>query len=148
MRRPNQSLWANREYYISCPAHEVINLVLCYECCLHGYVKGPRRESCTWDFYHTTNTLHTEYLTSYTNTSQPIGYQSLTLCKILPIPLAHNLHATCTAHMQPHGTSTGGWYHGIGGAKSLLLRQISLRPCAVKSTAYDKTDCATAGCDM
>lgn len=33
MRRPNQSLWANREYYISCPAHGVINLVLCYECC-------------------------------------------------------------------------------------------------------------------
>ena len=47
--------------------------------------------------------------------------------------------------MLPHGTSTGGRYHGIGEQKSLSLRQNLLRPCAVKSTAYDKTDCEAAG---
>ena len=44
-----------------------------------------------------------------------------------------------------HSTSTGGRYHGIGEQESLLLRQNLLRPCAVKSTAYDKTDCEAAG---
>ena len=47
--------------------------------------------------------------------------------------------------MLPHGTSTGGRYYGIGGQKSLLLRQISLRPYGVKPTAYDKTNCEAAG---
>jgi len=50
--------------------------------------------------------------------------------------------------MLPHGTSTGGGYYGIGEQKSLLLRQISLRPYGVKPTAYDKNDCKTAGCDV
>ena len=56
-----------------------------------------------------------------------------------------HLHATYTTYMLPHDTSTGGGYYGIGEQKSLLLRQIFLRPCGVKPTAYDKTDCAAAG---
>ena len=58
------------------------------------------------------------------------------------------LHATYTTCTLPHGTNTGGGYYGIGEQKSLLLRQISLRPCGVWSTAYDKTNCEAAGCDV
>ena len=58
------------------------------------------------------------------------------------------LHATYTPHVLPHVTSTGGERHSIGEQESLLLRQISLRPSGVQSTAYDKTDCAAAGCDV
>ena len=42
-----------------------------------------------------------------------------------------HLHATYTTYMLPHGTSTGGRCYDIGEQKSLLLRQISLRPCGV-----------------
>ncbi|WP_337486937.1 hypothetical protein [Prevotellamassilia timonensis] len=42
-----------------------------------------------------------------------------------------HLHTTYTPHMLPHGTSTGDRYHCIGEQKSLLLRQISLRPYGV-----------------
>ena len=62
-----------------------------------------------------------------------------------------HLHATCityTPHILPQGTSTGGRYHSIGEQKSLLLRQISLRPCGIKSTAYIHADCTAAGCDV
>ena len=55
------------------------------------------------------------------------------------------LHTTYTPHMLPHGTNTGGQYHSIGEQKSLLLRQISLRPYGVKPTAYVHADCATEG---
>mgnify|MGYP006879716820 CR=1 FL=1 len=55
------------------------------------------------------------------------------------------LHATYTTCTLPRDTSTGGRYHSIGEQKSLLLRQNLLPPCAVKSTAYDKTDCEAAG---
>ena len=58
------------------------------------------------------------------------------------------LHASYTAYMLPHGTSTGGERHSIGEQKSLLLRLIFLRPYGVKPTAYDKNDCAVAGCDV
>ena len=47
-----------------------------------------------------------------------------------------HLHATYTTLMLPHGTSTGGRYHGIGEQKSLLLQQISLRPYGVNPAAY------------
>ena len=57
----------------------------------------------------------------------------------------HTTYTTYTAYMLPHGTSTGGQYYDIGEQKSLLLRQISLRPRGVQPTAYDKTDCAAAG---
>ncbi|WP_288509836.1 hypothetical protein [uncultured Prevotellamassilia sp.] len=56
-----------------------------------------------------------------------------------------HLHTTYTTCTLPHGTSTGGGYYGIGEQKSLLLRQISLRPYGVQSTAYDKNDCKTVG---
>ena len=56
-----------------------------------------------------------------------------------------HLHTSYTTYLLPHGTSTGGRYHGIGEKKSLLLRQNLLRPSAVKSTAYDKIDCEAAG---
>ena len=59
-----------------------------------------------------------------------------------------HLHATYTTLTLPHGTSTGGRYHSIGEQKSLLLRQILLRPYGVKPTAYDKNDCGAAGCDV
>ena len=55
------------------------------------------------------------------------------------------LHASYTTHTLPHGTSTGGGYYGIGEQKSLLLRQIVLRPYAVLSTAYVHVDCEAAG---
>ncbi|WP_443703507.1 hypothetical protein [Prevotellamassilia timonensis] len=42
----------------------------------------------------------------------------------------------------------GGEYYGIGEQNSLLLRLTFLRPYGVKPTAYDKTDCATAGGDV
>ena len=41
-----------------------------------------------------------------------------------------HLHATYTIYTLPHDTSTGEQYHGIGEQKSLLLRQIVLRPYA------------------
>ena len=41
-----------------------------------------------------------------------------------------HLHASYTTLTLPHGTSTGEQYHGIGEQKSLLLRQIVLRPYA------------------
>ena len=47
--------------------------------------------------------------------------------------------------MLPHVTSMGEHYHGIGEQKCLLLRLIFLLPYGVKPTAYDKTDCMTAG---
>ena len=56
-----------------------------------------------------------------------------------------HLHVTYTPLTLPHVTSTGEQYHGIGEQKSLLLRQISLRPYGVQSTAYDKNDCKTVG---
>ena len=56
-----------------------------------------------------------------------------------------HLHASYTTHMLPHGTGTGGRYYGIGGQKSLLLRQIFLRPCGVKPTAYVQIDCEATG---
>ena len=59
-----------------------------------------------------------------------------------------HLHASYTTHTLPHGTSTGGRHHSIGEQKSLLLRQIVLRPYAVLSTAHVQTDCAAAGCDV
>ena len=56
-----------------------------------------------------------------------------------------HLHTSYTTYMLQHSTSTGRQYHSIGEQKSLSLRQNLLRPCAVKSTAYDKTDCEAAG---
>ena len=58
------------------------------------------------------------------------------------------LHTTYIPHTLPHGTSMGEQYHGIGEQKSLLLRLIFLLPYGVKPTAYDKNDCAVAGCDV
>ena len=63
---------------------------------------------------------------------------SVRYCKI-------HLHTTYTTCTLPHGTNTGGGYYGIGEQKSLLLRQILLRPYGVKPTAYDKINCVTAG---
>ena len=59
-----------------------------------------------------------------------------------------HLHATCTTYtlyIVPHGTSTGGRYHSIGEQKSLLLRQIFLRPCGVKPAAYVQINCEAMG---
>ena len=45
--------------------------------------------------------LHTEYLTSYTNTLQLIDYQYVAQCKMLQIPPARNLHNLHNLH-PPH----------------------------------------------
>ena len=42
--------------------------------------------------------LHTEYLTSYTNTLQLIDYQYIAQCKMLQIPPTRNLHNLHTPH--------------------------------------------------
>ena len=59
-----------------------------------------------------------------------------------------HLHATYTTLTLPHGTSTGEQHHGIGEQKSLLLRQIVLRPCGVNPAAYVQIGCMAAGCDV
>ena len=56
-----------------------------------------------------------------------------------------HLHASYTPHTLPHGTSTGGRCYSIGEQKSLLLRQILLRPYGVKPAAYVQIGCAAAG---
>ena len=56
-----------------------------------------------------------------------------------------HLHATYTTCTLSHGTGTGERYYSIGEQKSLLLRQIVLRPCGVKSAAYIQTDREAAG---
>ena len=61
-----------------------------------------------------------------------ICYNSLAINALLSVRYyKFHLHATYTTYMLPHGTSTGGRYYGIGGQKSLLLRQIVLRPNGV-----------------
>ena len=76
-------------------------------------------------------------------------YNSLVINTLISVRhCKFHLHTTYTPHMLPHGTSTGGGYYGIGEQKSLLLRQIFLRPCGVKPAAYDKTDCEAARCDV
>ena len=78
-----------------------------------------------------------------------IRYNSLTINTLLSVRCYHcHLHATYTQPTRnlhnPHGTSTGGRYYDIGEQKSLLLRQISLCPCGVLSTAYVHVDCEAA----
>ena len=81
-----------------------------------------------------------------------ILHLTLTRCNSLIINILlsvrccqYHLHATYTTLTLPHDTSTGEQYHGIGEQKSLLLRQIVLRPYAVLSTAYVHVDCEAAG---
>ena len=95
-------------------------------------------------FYHTTIT-YTPNILHLTL----IRCKSLIVNTLLSVRYYHfYLHASYTTCTLPHGTSTGGGYYGIGEQKSLLLRQILLRPCGVKPTAYDKADCVTAGCGV
>ena len=92
-------------------------------------------------FYHTTIT----YTPSILHLTL-IRYNSLIINTLLSVRYYQiHLHATYTTCTPPHGTNTAGGYYGIGEQKSLLLRQILLRPCGVKPTAYDKTDCEAAG---
>ena len=92
-------------------------------------------------FYHTTIT----YTPSILHLTQ-IRYNSLTINILLSVRYYKiHLHTTYTTCTLPHGTNTAGGYYGIGEQKSLLLRQILLRPYGVKPTAYDKTDCEAAG---
>ena len=77
-----------------------------------------------------------------------IPYNSLTINTLLSVRCCqfylHTLHTPYTPYTLPHGTSMGGQYHSIGEQKSLLLRQIFLRPCGVKPAAYVPTDCEAA----
>ena len=59
-------------------------------------------------------------------------YNSLTINTLFSVRCyKFHLHTTYTTHMLPHDTNMGEWHHGIGEQKSLLLRQIVLRPYAV-----------------
>ena len=92
-------------------------------------------------FYHTTIT----YTPSILHLTL-IHCNSLVINTLISVRCyKSHLHATYTTCTLPHSTSTGGGYYGIGEQKSLLLRQIFLRPYGVQSTAYDKNDCKTAG---
>ena len=92
-------------------------------------------------FYHTTTT----YTPSILHLTQTHCNLLIINTLISVIYYKFYLHTTYTAYMLPHGTSTGGQYHSIGEQKSLLLRQISLRPRGVTPTAYVQTDCEAAG---
>ena len=91
-------------------------------------------------FYHTTIT----YTPSILHLTL-IRFNSLIINTLLNVKCCQfYLHTTYTPHILPHGTSTGGGYYGIGEQKSLLPRQILLRPCGVNPTAYDKINYVTA----
>mgnify|MGYP004644273647 CR=1 FL=1 len=91
-------------------------------------------------FYHTTIT----YTPSILHLTL-IRYNSLIIRTLLSVRYYQiYLHTTYTPYTLPHGTSTGGRYYGIGEQKSLLLRQIFLRPYGVKPAAYVQTDCEAA----
>ena len=91
-------------------------------------------------FYHTTIT----YTPSILHLTL-IRYNSLIINTLFSVRCCQfYLHTTYTTYTLPHGTSTGGRYHSIGEQKSLLLRQILLRPYGVKPTAYVQFDCAAA----
>ena len=104
-------------------------LVVAFGACVrsHVYAKRRKKKSCTWCFYHTTIT-YTPNILHLTL----IRHNSLAINTFVSVRYCQNyLHATCTTCTLPHGTSTGGRYHSIGEQKSLLLRQISLRPYGV-----------------
>ena len=78
-----------------------------------------------------------------------IRYNSLIINTLLSVRCCQcHLHATYTPYTLPHGTSMGGERHSIGEQKSLLLRQISLRPRGVNPTVYVQTDREAVGCDV
>ena len=114
----------------------------------HGYVSlnsnNLDKKAVSETFYHTTTT-YTPSILHLTLTRR----NSLIINILLSVRYyKFHLHTTYTPHMLPHGTSTGGGYYGIGEQKSLLLRLIFLLPYGVKPTAYDKTECMTAGRDV
>ena len=114
--------------------------VWCSVCCLRLVLAFSSNEAFT--------ILQKLYLPSILHLTL-IRYNLLVINALLSVRYCKfHLHTTYTPHMLPHGTSTGGEYYGIGEQKSLLLRQIFLRPCGVKPAASDKTDCEAAGCDV
>ena len=74
------------------------------------------------------NNLHTEYLTSYTNTLQLIGYQHFNQCKILPILPTHNLHTPHAATRHQHGRMTS---RHRGTEKSVAPTDFSTSLCRI-----------------
>ena len=117
--------------------------------------RGTRRSirACVWclrlvlEFYGsgTFTILQKLYIPSILHLTLT-RYNSLVLNTLISVRCYQcHLHATYTPHTLPHGTNTGGIYYSIGEQKSLLLRQISLRPYGVKPAAYVQTDCTTAG---
>ena len=69
-------------------------------------LKEPGRKSGTWDLLPYYNILHTEYLSSYTNTLQLTDYQYFAECKMLQILPTDNLHAPHAATRHKHGGMT------------------------------------------
>ena len=107
----------------------------------HIYAKSAKMKKLHLGHLPYYNILHTEHLTSYTNTLQLIDYQYFNQCKILPNPpthILHNLHAT-TQHK--HGKAIP---QHRGAEKSVAPTESSTSLCC-KSTAYDKIDCEAAG---
>ena len=135
-----------------CPTRDAsppLELAFCACVCSHACVspksnklqKVHDEKVVLGTFYHITIT----YTPSILHLTL-IRYNSLIINTLLSVRYYQlHLHTTYTTCTLPHGTSTGGGYYGIGEQKSLLLRQILLRPCGVKPTAYDKTDCEAAG---
>ena len=91
------------------------------------YKRSKTKNRYLYPFYHTTTT-YTPSILHLTQTH----YNSLTINTLLSVRCyQRHLHASYTTYMLPRGTSTGGRHYGIGGQKSLLLRQIFLRPSGV-----------------
>ena len=111
------------------------------------WCKCLRRNSCGWDFYHTTTTYTPSILHLTLTRRNTLTINALHCVRYCWYYL-HATYTTCTPHRLPHGTSTGGQYHGIGEQKSLSLRQTFLLPCSVYPTAYVQTDRATVGWGM
>ena len=94
---------------------------------LNQSLKSYFASQTKWYFYHTTTT----YTPSILHLTL-IRCNSLTISTLLSVRCDQcHLHATYTPHTLPHDTNTGWRHYGIGEQKSLLLRQISLRPYAV-----------------
>ena len=93
------------------------------------------------------NNLHAEYLTSYTNTSQHLGYQYFTLCKmllILPTRNLHNLHPPQAVTRHKHGRTIS---RHRGAEKSVAPTESSTSLCC-KIHRIRQNRLRGGGCDV
>ena len=69
----------------------------------HVYAKSAKMKKLHLGHLPYYNILHTEHLTSYTNTLQLIDYQYFNQCKMLPNPPTRNLHNLHATTQHKHG---------------------------------------------